>query len=849
MRVLVLQTEGRLRACFENLAALEWLPRIGVYLMLGGDIQRDWAERPEDPWVVVGTQDQLLSRALNRGYAMSRFQWPVHFGLLNNDCRWVMDEVQLMGPALWTSAQLDWMRAERFGTLFPCPTTWMSATIGASFLETRDRKDAGMRLPATHTISEEDERSAGPRLAARRPVAPLRFPTRRGTAKEPPEAHIAKEVAAKHAPGTLSLVVCNTVARAQGIFSALPVGVPKVLLTSRFRPVDRRAGEETLYSFERKRKAARGEPISGDSGLVCVSTQVVEAGVDISAHRLWFEAAPWPAVIQRLGRLNRDGLDEEARAWYWGAIGAEGLKQATGPYDKADLNDALELLRELEPVSERLTARAALQSVANGALAEKARRALQPKPAPLPRASDAYALFSTDPDVHGGFTDVSPFVRGLDADADVTVFWRAWDRSPGVAGREALTGPAYEDSEGCPVSAGFLRQFLQQRRIPACIWNERSGAWERITASEVRPGMLLMLGADVGGYDRRLGWTGDPQDRLAGVPPPGRFRAEDDDPLCEQGAWVNLGDHLADARREAAGLVRALGLPADLCTAVEEADGQHDIGKAHPAWNGKLPVCPGSAGPWAKAPYQIQVMTARDTRPEVVASFLNEAGIGARCVEAFERDGETRFRYALARDLTRAEMKGIRALPSVRSVTRVPFRPGMRHEAASALAMWARYRSGAASYPALSVYLAASHHGKVRTFLRAWTPGGEDVCGVPREPAALPVRDQWDMDFDVAADGLAGRWAPDGFLPTDHGWTALVHDLLGPLQPGEAHSVGVVPPSEPRALGPFRLAYLEALVRVADWRASAQPSRSLKPDDDQVRSRESDAGGHDASRG
>jgi hypothetical protein len=47
----------------------------------------------------------LLSRALNRGYGMSRYRWPMHFGLLNNDCLWVMDEVQLMGSGLTTSLQ------------------------------------------------------------------------------------------------------------------------------------------------------------------------------------------------------------------------------------------------------------------------------------------------------------------------------------------------------------------------------------------------------------------------------------------------------------------------------------------------------------------------------------------------------------------------------------------------------------------------------------------------------------------------------------------------------------------------------------------------------------------------
>lgn len=36
---------------------------------------------PEKEAIVVGTQDMLLSRALNRGYATSRAHWPMDFGL------------------------------------------------------------------------------------------------------------------------------------------------------------------------------------------------------------------------------------------------------------------------------------------------------------------------------------------------------------------------------------------------------------------------------------------------------------------------------------------------------------------------------------------------------------------------------------------------------------------------------------------------------------------------------------------------------------------------------------------------------------------------------------------------
>jgi CRISPR-associated endonuclease/helicase Cas3 len=146
--------------------------------------------------------------------------------------------------------------------------------------------------------------------------------------------------------------------------------------------------------------------------------------------------------------------------------------------------------------------------------------------------------------------------------------------------------------------------------------------------------------------------------------------------------------------------------------------------------------------------------------------------------------------------------------------------------------MWKRYREGRASYPALAVYLAAAHHGKVRTVLRATLPNGEDVFGVEREPNSLDFNgEQWQMDFSVAADGAAGEWHDGGFSLTDHGWTGLVADLLGPWRASkdDPSDVGAVPQHEPRRLGPFVLAWLEALVRVADWRASERPSRSFKP--------------------
>ncbi len=87
--------------------------------------------------MLIGTQDMLLSRALNRGYGMSRYRWPMHFSLMNNDCRWVVDEVQLIGSGLASTAQLQAFR-ERFGSLGPASTLWMSATFMPEWLRTVD---------------------------------------------------------------------------------------------------------------------------------------------------------------------------------------------------------------------------------------------------------------------------------------------------------------------------------------------------------------------------------------------------------------------------------------------------------------------------------------------------------------------------------------------------------------------------------------------------------------------------------------------------------------------------------------------------------------------------------------
>jgi CRISPR-associated endonuclease/helicase Cas3 len=111
----------------------------------------------------------LLSRALNRGYGMSRYRWPMHFGLLNNDCLWVLDETQLMGPGLATACQLETFRlpigpvsTARFDS-YPegrSVTWYASATADLSHLQTRDWR--GLERPQSFFFE-----LSGPEKAAR----------------------------------------------------------------------------------------------------------------------------------------------------------------------------------------------------------------------------------------------------------------------------------------------------------------------------------------------------------------------------------------------------------------------------------------------------------------------------------------------------------------------------------------------------------------------------------------------------------------------------------------------------------------------------------------------------------
>lgn len=254
---------------------------IPVHVLMGGEAVADWDSYPDQDAILLGTQDMLLSRAMNRGYAMSRSRWPVQFGLLNNDCLWVFDEIQLMGSGLATTAQLEAFRQKFWSPACACQSVWMSATLDRSWLRTVDFDPASLR---TLKLEEKDLQSeeARRRFRATKPIAKAQH-----TVNDP--AGVADEILQAHRVGTRTLVVVNTVRRARDLYSALQKSLRKakdrpdlVLIHSRFRPPERQRVVDRLLA----------EP--GPQGSIVVSTQVVEAGVDVSAVTLFTELAPGP---------------------------------------------------------------------------------------------------------------------------------------------------------------------------------------------------------------------------------------------------------------------------------------------------------------------------------------------------------------------------------------------------------------------------------------------------------------------------------------------------------------------------------------------------------------------------
>lgn len=770
MRVLVEQIAQVARVWMENACPSFEQQSIApptVHVLMGGELDECWERSPESSAILVGTQDMLLSRALNRGYAMSRYRWPVHFALLNNDCLWIYDETQVMGVGLETGAQLQVFR-QNLGTLGPGRSLWMSATLDSTRLATVDRPagQGGLRQ-AGLTTDDAAHTQVHQRLEASKPVQCM-GPRAAAESLNAYAPGVAKDVLNLHAkrPG-LTLVVLNRVGRAQAVYQAMieqigsgaaEGGSPTAigLIHSRYRKADRASRQQLLHT---------------EGNRIVVATQALEAGVDVSARTLVTELAPWPSLVQRFGRCNRAGEFDDAQVWWLDLPVDDPQSDWALPYPQAELVQARAILMTLDQA-----APGRLRKIGYEPLAEVR---------PVLRRKDLLDLFDNTPDLCGNDLDVSRFVRDSQ-DTDAHFIWRDFDGDRPSADLE----PPHPE-ELCAVSlnaaAKFLKQLKSRRRkqrgqaggteigcLKAWTWSPLDRDWQ--PATQVRPGRVYLLHAGAGGYDPDLGWTGRvapgktvPAVTLASQALPDAMDADLD---TIRGAWILLADHLDHVRSAAKRLAMSVDLPDALSAALISAATWHDVGKAHEQFQNRLISgdrqqrgdTP-SAGPWAKS---VRMARSASESPE-------------------------------------SSQRGS-----------VAWRPYFRHELASALA-WLQSAQDTQARPTLGAggldlvaYLIAAHHGKVRLSIRS-APG--EIA--PENDTRLFARGVWDGDL-----------LPEVILPGGQRIGPIALDL-SPMRMGDGSWLErMLHLRDAPELGPFRIAFLEALLRIADWGASADEEAS-----------------------
>lgn len=266
--------------------ACERLPKIGfdrdqVTIQTGDQPDDEFLQRGR---VIVTTYDQVLSGLLHGPYGLSDRLHNVNAAAIVGALV-VFDEFHLMEPDRAFLTAVAGLRLYRGLT----QSVWMTATATAA-LEGQIRSALNARTVPNNETEQTSMYAVLPSVATVR-----RFWHMADTPLT------AEAVLAAHE--RRSIVIVNTVGRAQAMFAALDAlrqsmnqQFELVMLHSRFFKADREHKEKRLRELFRP---------GSHSSAILVATQVVEAGIDITCEHLHTELCPMSALIQRAGRCAR----------------------------------------------------------------------------------------------------------------------------------------------------------------------------------------------------------------------------------------------------------------------------------------------------------------------------------------------------------------------------------------------------------------------------------------------------------------------------------------------------------------------------------------------------------------
>jgi len=394
---------------------------------------REWSADPARPAIIVGTVDMIGSRLLFSGYGLGFKSRPLHAGFIGQDALLVHDEAHLE-PAfqdLITDIEKEQERERKLGGDLPWPKLGVMALSATA---RNSEKDGETDEPFELTSDEKSPPEELPNPA----TEPIHHVWRRLKAKKrlrlkeaDDDGKIAEEIAEralklqKDDQGTDTnaavLIFVRTLDDVKKVCNRLTNkkdGVPEdhiQQLTGTMRGLERDRmadprrpdASRVFVRFLRPPKPDAPEdeqwktiPMPGTVYLVCTSAG--EVGVDISADHLVCDLSTFESMAQRFGRVNRYGDRDDTRV------------DVVHP-KTFDEKDKLAPARQATlRLLEQLHGDASPQALSK-LDAEKRKGAFAPEPTILPATDilfDAWTL-TTIRDRMPGRPPVEPYLHGL----------------------------------------------------------------------------------------------------------------------------------------------------------------------------------------------------------------------------------------------------------------------------------------------------------------------------------------------------------------------------------------------------------------------------------------------------
>jgi CRISPR-associated endonuclease/helicase Cas3 len=371
--------------------------------------------------------------------------------------------------------------------------------------------------------------------------------------------------------------------------------------------------------------------------------------------------------------------------------------------------------------------------------------------------SDLTALFDTAPDLSETNIDISPYVRDAE-DLDAQVAWATWTAEP-VTGAPPAEAWAPGADFRCQVPLGQVRALA--RDIPVWRRDPALGRWATLTPQDaVEPGEVLFVSAADGGYDPVTGF-----DPAARGPVPG---SPSIDPV----------------------------------PGTEDPSAVDPWSAARPGW---VPLDRHSEDTRDHAAALLSVIAPElpdgAARSAVTAAYLHDVGKAHRTWQD--------ALCGVAPQEWHDEVAAGRPWAKSGVSKRLLFAGGVafRHELASLLILDGPLHGllADAPDPDLARYLVLAHHGKLRVHVRDHDDPGTSAAGETSQSTLRGLEEGATSDIPSLLGQPATQLTVslDQFQPGGEGsWTRTALGLRD-------------------RYGPFVLAYLETIVRMADWRASA----------------------------